>query len=68
MRKSFSVENLENYLTDILANKVRMNKLPPLDSLKTVDPYVPPDAEEQAQAGGDDSSCNQHQCAPPKSE
>ena len=47
LRKSFSVENLENYLTDILANKVRMNKLLPFDNLKQVDAYVPPSVEEQ---------------------
>ena len=34
--KSFSEENVEQYLTNILNNKVRMNKLPPLDPLKTV--------------------------------
>ena len=53
LRKSFSVENLENYLTDILANKVRMNKLLPFDNLKQVDAYVPPSVEEQ-EAGSSD--------------
>lgn len=36
LRKSFSEENVENYLSDILANKVRMNKLLPFEPLKTV--------------------------------
>jgi hypothetical protein len=36
LRKAFNVENFEGYLSDILNNKVRMNKLPPLDPLKAV--------------------------------
>jgi hypothetical protein len=52
LRKAFSVENFENYLTDILGNKVRMNKLPPLDPLKEVQAYVHPEASgEEAYAG-----------------
>lgn len=39
LRKAFSEENVENYLNDILGNKVRMNKLPPWDPLKTVAAY-----------------------------
>ena len=59
---------MENYLTDILGNKVRMNKLPPLDPLQTVEAYVAPSAEEMEQADTDDSSCNKDQCKPPPSD
>ena len=36
LRKSFSVENVEDYLSSILANKVRLNTLPDLPQLKTI--------------------------------
>jgi len=36
LRKSFSEETVENYLSEILANKIRLNKLPPLEPLKTI--------------------------------
>lgn len=42
LRKSFSEENVESLLNDIISNKVRMNKLPPLDPLKTVEAYSAP--------------------------
>lgn len=42
LRKSFSEENVESLLNDIISNKVRMNKLPPLDPLKTVEAYSTP--------------------------
>ena len=45
LRKSFSIENIENYLTDILANKGRMNKLPSFETLEAVSAYVAPEAE-----------------------
>lgn len=36
LRKSFSEENVDNYLTDILKNKMRFNKLPPLEKLTAI--------------------------------
>jgi protein disulfide-isomerase A6 len=36
LRKSFNAENMENFLNDILNNKARFNKLPPLEKLKTI--------------------------------
>jgi hypothetical protein len=42
LKKSFSEENLENYLSEILKNKVRMNTLPPLENLKTITPEPEP--------------------------
>lgn len=54
LRKSFSEENVENYLNDILSNKVRMNKLPPWDPLKTVEAYSTPSTE----GYGGEGSCD----------
>lgn len=36
LKKSFNEENLENFLNEILSNKARFNKLPPLGKLNTV--------------------------------
>jgi len=40
LKKSFSEENFEHYLSEILNNKVRMNTLPSFDSLHTIAPEV----------------------------
>lgn len=42
LKKSFSEENLQNYLSEILNNKVRMNTLPPIGNLKTITPEPEP--------------------------
>jgi hypothetical protein len=54
LKKSFSEENLENYLSEILNNKVRMNKLPPLDSLQTITPEPEKPAGDHAEGCGED--------------
>lgn len=36
LKKSFNEENFEKFLSDILANKSRFNKLPQLEKLKKI--------------------------------
>lgn len=62
LRRAFNAENIELYLNDILGNKARMNKLPPLDPLKKVDAYVMPESIEQ---GDDEGSCGPDSCTAP---
>lgn len=64
LRKAFNEENVESYLTDILSNKVRMNKLPPFEDLETVPAYgiaeeegctkTKCSGEKEESSGGDD--------------
>jgi hypothetical protein len=57
LKKSFNEENLENFLNDILSNKARFNKLPPLEQLKTV-------VVDEAEAEG----CGEDLCTAPPSQ
>ena len=58
LRKAFSEDNVESYLTDILSNKVRMNKLPPFEALETVPAY----------GASEEEGCNRSKCAGGKEE
>lgn len=55
LKKSFNEENLENLLNDILNNKARFNKLPPLQKIKTVTLEKEPSHE----------GCDEHLCTAP---
>ena len=46
-------------MTDILGNKVRMNKLPPLSPLSEVDPYISPEVKNDSDGPGGKGSCSQ---------
>lgn len=62
LKRSFSEENLENFLNEIMKNKAKFSKLTPLPTLKTVK-----NVEYVAQEGPQDSEegCNEHQCTGP---
>jgi hypothetical protein len=61
LKKSFSEENLENFLNDILSNKARFNKLPTIEKLKTIK------VEKEAAYGGDEG-CGEDLCTAPPTE
>lgn len=61
LRKSFNAENLENFLNDILGNKARFNKLPPLEKLKTIKVEKESKFEEPGHEGCGEDLCT----APP---
>jgi hypothetical protein len=50
LKRSFSEENLENFLNDIINNKAKFSKLPTLPAVKTVPNvvYAPEGAEGEA--------------------
>ena len=56
LKKSFNEENLENFLNDILSNKARFNKLPPLSKLSP----IPAEKAEEHKEG-----CDEHLCTAP---
>lgn len=62
LKKSFNEANLESYLTDILSNKARFNKLPQLEKLKTIK------EEKKEAAYGGEEGCDEHKCTAPPTE
>ncbi len=63
LKKSFNEANFEAFLTDILNNKARFNKLPQLEKLKTVK-----EEKKEAPYGGEEEGCDEHKCTAPPTE
>ena len=60
LRRSFTEDNFESFLNDILKNKMRFSKLPPLEPLKAL-------PEEKA-AGKAEGGCDEDLCTAPAGE